>query len=71
MLGLERALAGRSAADAEPSRLVDLIKAAVEDEWLEGSALTPPLVVTQGQMDQALDILERAITDAARAAGLV
>ncbi|MEQ8504883.1 MAG: aspartate aminotransferase family protein [Rhodospirillales bacterium] len=32
--------------------------------------LTPPLVVTQAEMDQALDILEGAITDAARAAGL-
>ena len=32
--------------------------------------LTPPLVVTRDQMDQALDVLETAITDAARAAGL-
>lgn len=32
--------------------------------------LTPPLVVTKDQMDQALDVLETAITDAARAAGL-
>lgn len=32
--------------------------------------LTPPLVVTRDQMDQALDVLERAIADAAQAAGL-
>jgi len=32
--------------------------------------LTPPLVVTRDQMDLALDVLEGAITDAARAAGL-
>ena len=32
--------------------------------------LTPPLVVTMAQMDQALDVLERAIADAAQAAGL-